>query len=151
LFQNISGVCLTTRCNTSVGQQRDFVRTINLTVAVSCKNLCKSAPGAISSSDQSASSSALTDINSSLQSDRPGSSTDDGNGFPRRSDSGEMSGGKLTGDQVAQRKYLDIKYLDMMSPPKVPWNLKSRDKSSALHNLKNRRQRERRRDRRVFS
>ena len=60
--------------------------------------------GAISSSDQSALSSALSDINSSLQSDSPGNSTG-GNGFRRRSDSGEVSGGKLTGDQVAQRKY----------------------------------------------
>jgi hypothetical protein len=51
-------------------------------------------------------SSALTDINSSLQSDSPGSSTGGGNGFPCRSDSGEVSSGKLTGGQVAQGKCL---------------------------------------------
>jgi hypothetical protein len=117
---------------------------------------------------------------------------------------GEVSSGKLTSDQVAQRKCLkklehrsdSIRAIMLQcaahplsadrswhrddgrrrrcdargargrrsgkisqpnSPvedimlPKVPWNLKSPDKSSALHNLKNRRQRERRRDRRVFS
>jgi hypothetical protein len=39
LFRNISDACFTPRCNTPVRQQKDFVRTINLIAAVSCKNL----------------------------------------------------------------------------------------------------------------
>jgi hypothetical protein len=39
LFLNISDAWLTTGCNTPVRQQKDFVKTINLNVEVSCKNL----------------------------------------------------------------------------------------------------------------
>jgi hypothetical protein len=39
LFLNISDAWLTTGCNTPVRQQKDFVKTINLNVEVSCKDL----------------------------------------------------------------------------------------------------------------
>ena len=65
--------------------------------------------GAISSTDQGALSSALNDINSSLQSDSPSSSTGGSNATPgdlkSKIDSliaGEVSSGKLTSDQATE-------------------------------------------------
>jgi hypothetical protein len=134
LFRNISDACLTTRCNTPVGQQKDFVKAINLNVEASCKNLwslhelnlgefrqqlpvalqllqnqlqTEASSGAISSSDQSTMSSALNDINSSLQHSGPSSSAGGTNASPGDLQSkidtliaGEVSSGKLTSDQA---------------------------------------------------
>jgi hypothetical protein len=65
--------------------------------------------GAISSTDQSALSSALNDINSSLQNDGPSSSTGGANASPGDLKSkidtliaGEVSSGKLTSDQATE-------------------------------------------------
>jgi hypothetical protein len=136
LFRNVSDVSFATRGNMLAGQQKDLVKTINRTVrgsqepseppmtsisAISSSNYqsplqklqdelqAEINSGTIGSSDQDALSSALTDIDSSLQSSRASDSA--GGTRPSPGDlkskiddliAGEVSSGKLTSDQATE-------------------------------------------------
>jgi hypothetical protein len=136
LFRNVSDVGFATRGNMLAGQQKDLVKTINRTVrgsqepseppmtsisAISSSNYqsplqklqdelqAEINSGTIGSSDQDALSSALTDIDSSLQSSRASDSA--GGTRPSPGDlkskiddliAGEVSSGKLTSDQATE-------------------------------------------------
>jgi hypothetical protein len=136
LFRNVSDVGFATRGNMPAGQQKDLVKTINRTVkgsqepseppmtsisAISSSNYqsplqklqdelqAEINSGTIGSSDQDALSSALTDIDSSLQSSRASDSA--GGTRPSPGDlkskiddliAGEVSSGKLTSDQATE-------------------------------------------------
>jgi hypothetical protein len=136
LFRNVSDVGFATRGNMLAGQQKDLVKTINRTVrgsqepseppmtsisAISSSSYqsplqklqdelqAEINSGTIGSSDQDALSSALTDIDSSLQSSRASDSA--GGTRPSPGDlkskiddliAGEVSSGKLTSDQATE-------------------------------------------------
>jgi hypothetical protein len=136
LFRNVSDLSFATRGNMLAGQQKDLVKTINRTVrgsqepseppmtsisAISSSNYqsplqklqdelqAEINSGTIGSSDQDALSSALTDIDSSLQSSRASDSA--GGTRPSPGDlkskiddliAGEVSSGKLTSDQATE-------------------------------------------------
>jgi hypothetical protein len=136
LFRNVSDVSFATRGNMLAGQQKDLVKTINRTVrgsqepseppmtsisAISSSNYqsplqklqdelqAEINSGTIGSSDQDALSSALTDIDSSVQSSRASDSA--GGTRPSPGDlkskiddliAGEVSSGKLTSDQATE-------------------------------------------------
>jgi hypothetical protein len=136
LFRNVSDVSFATPGNMLAGQQKDLVKTINRTVkgsqepseppmtsisAISSSNYqsplqklqdelqAEINSGTIGSSDQDALSSALTDIDSSLQSSRASDSA--GGTRPSPGDlkskiddliAGEVSSGKLTSDQATE-------------------------------------------------
>jgi hypothetical protein len=136
LFRNVSDDSFATRGNMLAGQQKDLVKTINRIVrgsqepseppmtsisAISSSNdqsplqklqdelQAEINSGTIGSSDQDALSSALTDIDSSLQSSRASDSA--GGTRPSPGDlkskiddliAGEVSSGKLTSDQATE-------------------------------------------------
>jgi flagellar hook-basal body complex protein FliE len=136
LFRNVSDDSFATRGNMLAGQQKDLVKTINRIVrgsqepseppmtsisAISSSNYqsplqklqdelqAEINSGTIGSSDQDALSSALTDIDSSLQSSRASDSA--GGTRPSPGDlkskiddliAGEVSSGKLTSDQATE-------------------------------------------------
>jgi len=136
LFRNVSDLSFATRGNMLAGQQKDLVKTINRTVrgsqepseppmtsisAISSSNYqsplqklqdelqAEINSGTIGSSDQDALSSALTDVDSSLQSSRASDSAGGTRPSPGELKSkiddliaGEVSSGKLTSDQATE-------------------------------------------------